>query len=838
MNQNHSLNQQPTQFTTVTILFLKLLRPNWVHLPKPLLKKLHHSTKMSTDLVFVKEISATAITGKDAWNRPSPQPITISVSLNTDFHKASVTDNLKYSVNYAVLTRHISDFIKSNEHKNFKSLGSIAEAVSQIALDEKSGGSEMAKVVVRSPKSEIRADSVEYELIRSRIDPSANFDSYNVTKLRLLTIIGVFTFERLQKQIVDIDLNIRIKKDDPNLDFHKIVGDIVDYVESSNFKTVEALVFKIGQLTFQNYSNVGIEYVDARVTKPNAFSHVEGVGVSSLMTSKNFADVEPLAVEYVLHDKGDFNLPVENETSQDYKGAHVAYIAIGSNINQMENITKALERLKTYNISLESTSSMYISKPMYHLDQPDFFNAVVKVSFSDYSPHKLLEILKEIEYQHLERVKEIENGPRTIDLDILLYDNVQINTSDLIIPHKLMLERTFVLQPLCELLPPDQTHPISAEPFHDHLQQLLSNKPDDHIQTDSSLLQLVPVSRVSTKDNVMKFDQIHHKSQTLIMGILNMTPDSFSDAGKYYSSSLEEIVKEAAKLVQQGAYIIDIGGVSTRPGSVEPTEKEEIERVLPLVKKIRESPDSKLANILISIDTYRSNVAKQCLEAGADIINDISMGRYDENIFKVVAEYGCPYIMNHSRGTPQTMSKLIKYEPNKNDDIIEYIIDPKSGQQEGLNNPELNNFLNGVSRELSLQILKSFRAGVKKWQIVLDPGVGFAKNLNQNLAIVANASFFKKYSIQVNLQGQDASRVSHSLSYLSFNGMSVLIGTSRKKFLGTLTGKLDSPADRVMATAATVTASVQQHADFVRVHDVEKCKDVVVTSDAIYKDIM
>lgn len=167
--------------------------------------------------MFVKEISATAITGKDAWNRPSPQPITISVSLNTDFHKASITDNLKYSVNYAVLTRHISDFIKTNEHKNFKSLGSIAEAVSQLALDEKNGGSEIAKVVVKSPKSEIRADSVEYELIRSRVDPSSNTDTYNVTKLRLLTIIGVFTFERLQKQIVDIDLKIKIKKDDPRL---------------------------------------------------------------------------------------------------------------------------------------------------------------------------------------------------------------------------------------------------------------------------------------------------------------------------------------------------------------------------------------------------------------------------------------------------------------------------------------------------------------------------------------------------------------------------------------------------------------------------------------------
>ncbi|KAI5964201.1 FOL1 [Candida pseudojiufengensis] len=798
---------------------------------------------MATDSVFVKEISATAITGKDAWNRPTPQPINISVSVKTDFQKASITDNLKYSVNYAVLTRNISDFMKSNEHKNFKSLGNIAESISSIVLNETKGEGQVANIKINSPKSEIRAESVEYEVTRNNGTSNKHIsDFYRVNKLRLLTIIGVFTFERYQKQIVDVDLEFKIFKDDIKLDFHKIIADIVNYVENSNFKTVEALVFKIGHLVFQKYGKLGIAAVDVKATKPNAFSHVEGVGVSSLVTQETFRDA--VDDDFSSADKSSsevgFDLPVEDLAINDFTGEHEAFIAVGSNVgDQIRNINEAIGLLSHYKIRLEATSSLYISKPMYVLNQSDFLNGVIKVSFNDYSPNELLDILKKIEYNHIQREKQIDNGPRSIDLDILLYDNVQLNTKDLIIPHKLMLERTFVLQPLCELIPPDQIHPISAEPIHDHLQQLLMNEPDTDIQEHSRLLQINPVPRLSTNENILKFDQINFQSPTLIMGILNMTPDSFSDVGKYYNNELDKVVVEVEKMIDQGAQIIDIGGVSTRPGSVEPPEEEEIARVLPLVEKIRNSSNSKVSNVIISIDTYRSAVAKECLIAGADVINDISMGKYDENMFDVVAEFGCPYIMNHTRGTPKTMSTLTKYEPNKNDDIIEFIINPKVGQEEITLKPELTNLLNGVSREISSQIFKAFSRGVKKWQIILDPGVGFAKNLQQNLGLIQNASFFKKYSIQVNESIESSnSQQNHKHKYLSFNGMSLLIGTSRKKFLGTIIKQDENiPADRMMATAATVTACIEQHTDIIRVHDVKEINDVVKVSDAIYKGI-
>ncbi|KAK6458792.1 Dihydropteroate synthase-like protein [Scheffersomyces xylosifermentans] len=790
---------------------------------------------MLKDKVFAKEIAATAITGKDAWNRPSPEPISISISLNTDFLQASITDNLKYSLNYAVICRNISEFMKANEHRNFKSLGSIAEAISEVVLDVKKGGGNEAQVVIKSNKSEIRAESVEYKVTRSNFNDSINPpDEVEVKGLRLLTIIGVFTFERFKRQIVDIDLNLKLQKD-ANVFVHEIIDDVVSYVESSNFKTVEALVMKIGQLVFQNHGE-GVESVFVKVTKPNAISYTEGVGVSSIMKKESFAGVTPISqIDHntVQTPSSKFNLPTAvEEASTSVSNEHTAYIAFGSNEgSQIDNIQKSLRLLEKYDIKVESTSSLYISKPMYYIDQADFVNGAVKVSFKDKSPHDLLQILKKIEYEHINRVKEFDNGPRSIDLDIILYDDISINDEDLIIPHKLMLERTFVMQPLCELIPPDFIHPVSAEPIHNHLKQLLLSKPNESLQESSDLWQVVPLPRLPIKENILKFDQLHNSHETMIMGILNITPDSFSDGGKNFHKSIEKTLATASQLIDQGAKILDIGGVSTRPGSKEPTEEEELNRVLPIVKAIRSSSNSQLANCLISIDTYRANVAEQCLLAGADIINDISMGLYDDKLFSVVAKYGCPYIMNHTRGTPESMSKLTKYESNTNDDIIEYMIDPIQGHQELNFTPEVNNLIRGVSRELGLQILKAFESGVRKWQVILDPGIGFAKNLPQNLYVIKHASLFKRYSLQVN-SGDNLS-VKHS--YLSFNGLATLLGPSRKKFLGTIIDQPE-PAKRVISTAASVIACIEQHTDIVRVHDVKEIKEAVLTGDAIYRN--
>lgn len=764
---------------------------------------------MLKDVVFIKSLAATAITGKDAWHRPTPQPITLDISLKTDFHKAAETDNLKYSLNYAVILRNVAEYLRSHEHTNFKSLGNIAESVAAVVLDEKKGGGFEATVSVKSTKSEIRAAAVEYRVQRSKAHRLAP-DTVHVHGLQLLTIIGVFTFERLQKQIVNIDLELTLAPSS-TMAIHQVVDAVTQYVESSNFKTVEALVAKIGQLVFQTAD--GVELVDAKVTKPNAITYTDGVGVqSTLMKAADFAGHDPIVTTST--SSTGFNLPTGTDENYNPSVSHTAYIAFGSNEgNQLANISRALDLMNEYGLDVVATSALYTSKPMYYKHQADFFNGVVKVRFSGKSPHDVLTILKKIEYDHINRVKEFDNGPRAIDLDILLFDDISINTPDLTIPHKSMLERTFVLQPLCELVPPDFLHPVSAEPLHNHSRQLEAANPNENLQESSQLLQITP-----TKSKGLLFNK---HSPTVVMAILNATPDSFSDGGDNYDLDVAQIQAKARALVADGADILDIGGVSTRPGSEEPTTEEELRRVLPVVKAIRAASD--LDGVLVLVDTYRGEVADQVLNAGADIINDISMGLYDDSIFAVVAKHGCPYIMNHTRGTPATMSKLTRYESNMNEDLIEYSIHPVLGQQE-YPDAAVANLVSSVGRELASQMLKAFTHGVKKWQIIVDPGIGFAKDLKQNLHLVRHTRLLKHYAMA------DAT----SRSYVSFAGLPTLVGTSRKRFIGTLTNE-PVAGDRVFGTAATVMASIEQDVNIVRVHDVKAMKQVCLVGDAMYR---
>lgn len=746
------------------------------------------------DRVMIHELAATAIVGVDAWNNRVPQPILISVLLLTDFQKASNADDLKYSLNYAVISKSISRHILANPQHNYKSLRGVGEAVCSLVLDPQNTGGGTptgAEVTIESKKSEIRARSVVYKMSHG---PEKS-EILQINGLRLLTVIGVFTFERFQKQYVDLDIEIEAKGD---LNVSRLINDISLYVESANFKTVEALVHRVSQLVHTKYDDLA-GAVTVRVMKPNAINFTNGVGVQSTMTSSAFDALEPLELLVDTIKETEFNMPVKEHDT--FHGEHTAYIAFGSNTgNQVQNIQEAFKHLEGYGYKIECTSLMYVSKPMYHKEQPDFFNGVVKVTFQDQSPSDLLSVLKKIEYEHLGRTKEFENGPRSIDLDIVLFDDIAVNTKDLVIPHKLMLERTFVLQPLCELIPYDFIHPLSTEPIHNHLKELLATQVDESRQESSDLMHYVPLPRNNKHVDLQK---------TTIMGILNATPDSFSDGGKY--GSTEDIVNSALKMISEGALIIDIGGVSTRPGSNEPLLEEELNRVVPIVKSIRQAD----ANVIISIDTYRSEVAEAALLAGADIINDISMGLYDDRLFEVVAKFGCPYIMSHIRGTPQTMTKLIDYGDHDNEEFTEFFIDSRTGIQ-NVKDPLIGTIL----RELTAQIQKAFKAGVRKWQVIVDPGIGFAKSASQNLHIIRNAKLLKQYTYQ------------DDHSYLSFT-FPTLVGTSRKKFLGDLTNE-PVAANRLIGSVATVVAAVQQDVDIVRVHDVKETSQAVVVSDAIY----
>jgi len=267
------------------------------------------------------------------------------------------------------------------------------------------------------------------------------------------------------------------------------------------------------------------------------------------------------------------------------------------------------------------------------------------------------------------------------------------------------------------------------------------------------------------------------------MAIINLTPDSFSDGGVHTKESLSATV---SSFVDAGASIFDIGGQSSAPGTPDVTAEEEIVRVVPVIKTIRSHPKAK--DTIISIDTYRAAVAEAAVLAGADIVNDVAAGTLDEQMLPTVAKLGKTICLMHMRGTPATMKNLTNYEP------------------EGL--------IATIAAELLQRIAEAEAAGIRRWRIILDPGIGFAKTQEQNLEILR--------------------RLDELRDWPGLRGLPWLLGSSRKTFIGRITG-VKEPRARVWGTAATVAAAVQGGADIVRVHDVHAMAQVAKMSDAIWR---
>ena len=268
--------------------------------------------------------------------------------------------------------------------------------------------------------------------------------------------------------------------------------------------------------------------------------------------------------------------------------------------------------------------------------------------------------------------------------------------------------------------------------------------------------------------------------RTYIMGILNVTPDSFSDGGDF--NTLETGLIQAKKMVKAGADMIDIGGQSTRPGAEVVSIDEELNRILPIIKFLR-SQKNVCAEIPISVDTTRAIVAEKAIEAGTNLINDISAGTYDDEMFSVVADLKVPIILMHIRGTPKTMQKLTDYQ-----DLI----------------GEIYQFLES-------RIKIAFKAGIKREKIIIDPGIGFAKNYEQNLEIIRNLSRFKSLNCPI------------------------LVGLSRKSFIGQILNQPDAK-QRVWGTAAGCAAAIAQYIDILRVHDVKEMSEVCQVADVIFRN--
>jgi len=259
--------------------------------------------------------------------------------------------------------------------------------------------------------------------------------------------------------------------------------------------------------------------------------------------------------------------------------------------------------------------------------------------------------------------------------------------------------------------------------------------------------------------------------KTLVMGILNVTPDSFSDGGKF--QCLEKAVERALQMVDEGADIIDIGGESTRPGADPVHAAEEIERTVPIIGKLREQ-----SGVLISIDTQKADVARAAVAAGADIINDVS-ALADPKMATVAAETGAGLILMHMQGSPETMQ----------------------------NNPQYDDVVSNVRNFLEERMALAVRQGVAEAQIVLDPGIGFGKTDPHNLVLLQR------------------------IPDLAVIGRPILIGASRKSFLGRLLGR--EVDDRLAGSLAVATFSVMRGAHILRVHDVKESCDAIGLVDKL-----
>lgn len=574
---------------------------------------------------------------------------------------------------------------------------------------------------------------------------------------------------------------------------------------------------------------------------------------------------------------------------------HRVYLAVGSNLGDRHyNLRTGLDLLcqpnydpDTYRPTrLMTTSFLYHTAPMYVTDQPAFLNGVVQIE-TNLDPLALLERLKRVERDLGRNFTQICNGPRPLDLDILLYYDhhpsssssgsgtgndseptwtpLTVNETEpqqLEVPHPRMAEREFVLAPLVDMAGRDLVHPTilddatttsqngttpaKSATMGDLLDALLEKHSQESQDDDEPLAaRLIPLPL----GRYLLFPSPPH-SQTLIMGILNVTPDSFSDGGQH-NKNVETAVDHALQMVQDGATIIDIGGESTRPGAMEVSVEEQIHRTVPVIEAIRkrehqqqqqqellhdngdnikvqydarvhgdvpdgkndeeeERPnnhiDSSSRRMVISIDTRHAAVARAAIDAGADMVNDVSGGTHDPEMLSTVAELGVPIILMHMRGTPATMQNWTDYGGG---------VDDKKRGQEAL--------VDAVVESLLERSRMATEAGIPRWMQILDVGIGFAKDFDGNLSLLRQYGRIRSAT----------------------GGFPLLLGTSRKGFLGKITGEAVA-AERDYATLGSCVAAlclgktekqgdnkIDLGCNILRVHNVRAAKQAALVLDTI-----
>lgn len=458
-------------------------------------------------------------------------------------------------------------------------------------------------------------------------------------------------------------------------------------------------------------------------------------------------------------------------------------IALGSNVgNRVDNFNEALQLMKKSGMHITRHGCLYETEPVYVTDQPLFLNSAVR-GITKLGPHELLRVLKKIE-KDMGRSDGIRYGPRPIDLDILFYGKFRVNSEILTIPHERIWERPFVMAPLMDVMGSAMESDTVAS-WHSFSKLSGGLFESWEKLGGESLIGKNGLKRVLPTGNVLWDWSL----KTSMMGILNLTPDSFSDGGKF--QSVEAAVSQVRLMILEGADIIDIGAQSTRPMASRLSAQEELDRLIPVLDAVLKMPE--VEGKLLSVDTFHSEVASEAIGKGAHIVNDVSAGQLDPNMLDVVAGLKVPYVAMHMRGNPSTM---------QNSENLQY-----------------DNVCEQVASELYLRVRDAELSGIPAWRIIIDPGIGFSKNTEHNLDILMGLP-----NIRMELAGKS----------LALSHAPMLIGPSRKRFLGDICAR-PAAAERDPATIAAVTAGVLGGANIVRAHNVKDNLDAVKLCDAMVK---
>lgn len=702
------------------------------------------------------------------------QPLEVDLRLQLPLDGAARTGDLRQSVNYAAVSCRVA-FVA--QHGQWGLLESLAGALCTVLLLER--GCYRAEVVVRKPAALKDLATPAVKIARCRPNKEVG-------------ISGVAD---------DTDVVEEVRSVSPGVSLDVLA------------ETPSGAVYRLRLAPGARWSlptEVAAQVIGGRVLSREPIDGDGDDDVESATTQISPGGVLPRGANAVLHAPGASGATLLLVGQQKLGASGVgggastaALIALGSNVgDRSANICAALDLMRKRCGEVIAVSQLYVTAPQHVEDQPDFFNAACELR-TILPPALLLRELKAIE-RELGRAtpKNGERwGPRAIDLDIALYGSQEVDEmtleGDLVIPHRLMRQRTFVLAPLCDIAPTTR-HPTTGRTLKSEFVVLCANEAANgpKATVDARLPQRVfPV-----RPNL--FWPLGRR--TYVMGVLNLTPDSFSDGGRGLDTNVEEAVVAAGRMVRAGVDVLDLGAESTRPGAERVTEHEEMQRLIPVITAIRGASGDAAEwgkSVVISVDTTRASVADAAITAGADLINDISGGTFDDTMIDTAARLKVPIILMHTRGSPATMRSLAMYE---GDEVCGVVCD-----------------------ELFACVANAHTSGLPPWRLVADPGLGFAKTPEQSLRLLQELPRFVSRLV----------RAPHAIGGSGGGGggcCASLVGASRKGFVGQVLQQ-PNPLERQWGNAATVCAAVIGGADIVRVHEVDEMRQVALMSDAIHR---